>query len=57
MKIYEGKDGKYVTYEKANGWYHVRLCSELSGVLDKVRCDSYSEACAYRKSFIAIARA
>lgn len=50
------KNDAYVTYEKSNGWYVVRLWDCAGNLSDKVRCDSYREACAYHRSFKAIAR-
>lgn len=57
MKTYEEKDGRHVNFWKEGIWYHVTLRNARGDLLDKVRCDSYSEACAYRKSFLKIARA
>lgn len=57
MKIYEGKDGKYVTFEKTGAYWTVRLRTGAGETADKVMCDDYRTACDYRKAFIKIARA
>lgn len=56
-KIHNGRNGAYVTFEKIGQWWHVILRGSDGNVADKVRCDSYSEAVSYRKSFIKIAKA
>jgi hypothetical protein len=56
MKIYEGKDGKYVTFERVGMWWSVQLRGATE-LLDKVRCDDYRDAVTYRKAFLKIARA
>lgn len=52
------KNGAVVTMEKtgASGMYVVLLRAPSGQVHDKVRCDDYSDALAYRRSFLAIAR-
>ena len=56
MKIFEGKNGKYVTFEKTGAYWTV-LLRDGNAVVDKVRCDEYRDAIAYRKAFLKIARA
>ena len=57
MKIYQSKSGAYVTFERlASGMWEVRLRTGAGDLADKVRCDTYSDAIAYRKAFIRIAR-
>ena len=57
MKITEFKNGAYVTFERdAGGLYAVLLRDTSGNVKDKVRCDTYRDALAYRRSFIAIAK-
>ena len=58
MKIYEGKGGAYVTFEKtgARGLYVVKLHTGAGEVADKMLCDDYRLACEYRKAFLKIAR-
>jgi len=56
MKIHQGKDGAYVTFEKIGLMWHVMLRAGNGEVADKVRCDDYRQAVEYRKSFIRIAR-
>lgn len=56
-KIYEGKGGRYVVWEKtASGMYCVALRLGNGQLGDKIRCDDYRDACRYRKAFIKIAR-
>ncbi len=57
MKIYEGRDGKYVTFERSGQWWNVQLRTGSGDLADKVRCDDYRLAVEYRKAFIKIARA
>lgn len=59
MKIYEGKGGRYVTFEKVqpSGYYVVMLRLGNGEVGDKVKVDDYRLACEYRKAFIKAARA
>ncbi|NKW09156.1 hypothetical protein HGG76_02605 [Ochrobactrum tritici] len=56
MKIYEGKGGRYVIFEKQGTMYEVRLRSGAGETMDKVRCDEYRLAVEYRKAFLKIAR-
>ena len=59
MKIFEGKGGRYVTFEKTtpSGLYVVILKTGSGEVMDKVRCDDYRLAVEYRKAFLKAARA
>lgn len=57
MKVYNGKSGKYVTFEKAGGWWIAQLRTGAGEVADKIRCDDYRMAVEYRKAFLKIARA
>ena len=57
MKVYEGKGGAYVIFERIGAWWHVVLRTGSGDVADKVRCDDYRLAVEYRKAFIKIARA
>ena len=57
MKIYEGKNGAYVAFEKCGNWWSVLLRNSAGEVADKIRCDDYRMACDYRKAFLKIARA
>lgn len=56
MKIHDGNNGHYVTFERSGPWWIVQLRS-ATALLDKVRCDEYRDACTYRKAFLKIARA
>ena len=57
MKIQEFKNGAYVTFERdAGGMYSVLLRDPSGNVADKVSCDTYSDALAYRRAFCAIAK-
>ena len=57
MKIQEFKNGAYVTFERdSGGMYSVLLRDPFGNVNDKVRCDTYNDALAYRRAFCAIAR-
>jgi hypothetical protein len=57
MQVHEGRNGHYVTFEKASMWWSVQLRDGSGNLLDKVRCDTHSEAVQYRKAFLRIARA
>jgi len=57
MKIYEGKNGAYVTFEKCFALWVVLLRDRAGEVADKIRCDDYRMACDYRKAFLKLARA
>lgn len=57
MKIYEGKDGARVVFEKTGALYVVTLRNSRGEVSDKMRCDDYRMACEYRRAFLKIARA
>lgn len=58
MRIKEFKNGAIVTMEKTfpSGMHVVLLRAPNGDVFDKVRCDDYQDALAYRRSFEAIAR-
>jgi len=57
MKIQEFKNGAYVTFERdAGGLWAVLLRDPSGNVADKVRCDTYREALAYKRVFCAIAK-
>lgn len=57
MKIQEFKNGAYVTFERdSGGMYSVLLRDPSGNVKDKVRCDTYNDALAYRRAFCAIAK-
>ncbi len=56
MKVYEGKDGAYVTFEKTGVLWTVVLRNSRGDVADKVRCDDYQIAVEYRSAFIKTAR-
>jgi hypothetical protein len=56
MKIFEGKNGKYVTFEKTGAYWTVRLRTGSGDTADKVVCDDYRLAVEYRKSFLKSAR-
>lgn len=55
MKIFNGTEGRYVTFEKTGTLWTVVLKSSTA-VIDKVRCDDYRQAVEYRKAFLKIAR-
>ena len=57
MKIYEGKHGSYVTFEKTGAYWTVRLRTGAGETADKVVCDDYRLAIEYRKAFLKIAKA
>ena len=59
MKIYNYKSGAYVTFEKSNppyGMYQVMIRNPSGEIHDKIRCDDYSDAMDYLRSFKKIAR-
>jgi hypothetical protein len=57
MKIKLFKNGAYTTLEKqACGYYSVQVRSPSGELIDKIRCDTYRDACEYRRAFNAIAR-
>lgn len=56
MKITTQKNGAWTVFEKANGWYLVKLYDAAGNLLDKMRCDDYRDACDYKRSFDKIAR-
>lgn len=56
-KIYEGRGGAYVIFDRSGPWWTVVLRTGAGEVADKVRCDSYATAVEYRKAFLKIARA
>lgn len=59
MKVYMGKGGAYVTFEKSAtaGTYTVRLRTGAGETADKVVCFDYHMAVQYRKAFLKTARA
>lgn len=57
MQIYEGKGGRYVTFEKTGSLWVVMLRSGAGEVMDKVRCDEHRLAVEYRKAFLKAAKA
>ena len=57
MKIHEGKNGRYVTFEKGRTLYIVALKDSSGNLVDKVKCDDFRSAVDYRKAFIKQARA
>ena len=60
-KAYVAKSGACVIFEQlttgAQKWYSVVMRNASGELLDKVRCDTYADACAYCRSFRAIIRA
>jgi hypothetical protein len=59
MKIYNYKSGALVTFEKSNppfGMYTVMIRNPGGEVHDKIRCNTYSDALDYLRSFKKIAR-
>lgn len=56
MKIYEGKGGAYVIFDKPGALWTVTLRTGAGEVADKVRCDDYRTAIGYRKAFLKTAR-
>lgn len=54
MKIYQGKRGAYVTFEKTGTLWTVMLRTGAGEVADKVRCDDYALAVSYRKPMAAL---
>lgn len=56
MKIYHGKGGAYVTFEKSGAYWKVLLRTGAGEVADRVICDDYRLAVEYRKAFLKIAR-
>ena len=57
-QAYVAKSGAWVSFDKggSDGMYIVKLYSASGNLIDKVRCDDYRNACAYKRSFIAIAK-
>jgi hypothetical protein len=55
-KTFTSKSGAFVLFEKDAGWYKVLVRAPSGDLHDKMRCDSYSEALAYYRSFCKIAR-
>jgi hypothetical protein len=58
MKPYVSKSGAWVQFEtiEHSGMYKVTLYAPDDNVHDRVRCDDYRDALAYRRSFINIAK-
>lgn len=52
------KSGAWTIFSKSGvqGMYEVKLYSSTGDLIDKVRCDDYRDACAYKRSFDKIAR-
>ena len=52
------KNGASVVFSKndINGFYTVTLMSPSFNIVDRVSCDTYRDACEYRRAFIALAR-
>lgn len=48
-------NGNSVHFDRANGWYHVNARRWNGELIDKIRCDDYRDALAYRRAFCAIA--
>lgn len=49
-------NGNSVHFERTGNWWHVNARRYNGEIIDKVRCDDYREALAYRRAFIALAR-
>lgn len=58
MKPFFSKSGAWVQFETLtpSGYYMVTLYDPSGNQSDRVRCDDYRDALAYRKSFIQIAK-
>ena len=56
LRSYNFSSGALVIFEKARGWYGVRLYSSNGTLQDKIRTDDYRDALAYLRSFRAIAK-
>lgn len=58
MRIKVFKTGAVVSVDRSmpSGMYTVMLRNPQGEVADKVRCDDYGEAMAYRRAFEAIAK-
>jgi hypothetical protein len=58
MKPYFAKSGAWVQCETLfpSGMYNVTLYAPDDNVHDRIRCDDYRDALAYRRSFVAIAK-
>lgn len=56
MKYKLHKNDAFVTFEKSEFWYEVRLRAPNGELYDKVRCDDYRSAMDYWKSFNLIAK-
>ena len=50
------RNGNSVDFERANGWWHVNARRYNGELIDKVRCDDYRDALAYRRAFCDLAR-
>lgn len=58
MKPYFATSGAWVQFEKTfpSGYYIVTLYDPSDNTHDKIKCDDYKMAQAYRRSFIDIAK-
>ena len=58
IKVTIAKSGAWTTMARLilSGMYEVRLYSSSGALHDKMRCDAYRDACAYKRSFDKIAR-
>ena len=56
VKIFEGTHGRYVTFERLPSGMWAVVLRSATDQLDKMRCDDYRDAIAYRKAFLKIAR-
>lgn len=58
MKPYFSKSGAWVSFDYTipSDYYIVTVFNPAGSVHDRIRCDDYRDALAYRRSFIAIAK-
>lgn len=58
MKPYFAKSGAWVQFETLfpSGYHMVTLYDPLGDIADRMRCDCYRDAQAYRRAFVAIAK-
>lgn len=58
VKIEVFKNGAYASFEKLfpSGMYLVQAKQPSGTVIDRMRCDTYSDAMAYWKAFKAVAK-
>ena len=50
------KNGNSVHFVRENGWWQVNARRWNGEIIDKVRCDNYRDALAYRRAFCDLAR-